>query len=321
MITTQTPTISIVIPIFNEAEVLPLLISRLLEAAPNWEVAYEILFIDDGSSDQSVSIIQNLTASRSNFRIVKLSRNFGHQAAISAGIDHALGKAVILMDGDLQDPPEILREFILKWQEGFDVVYAIRQKRKEGWAKRIAYKVFYRLLKKISNLEIPLDSGDFCLMDRKVVNVIKDQLPENVRFVRGLRTFAGFRQTGLAYERDKRAAGEAKYTFRKLIGLALDGIFGFSLVPLRIASYMGLLIAIPSFLLGIFFIIHRIFDFKIFGYSPTDTPGLASLATGIFFIGGITLIILGIIGEYLGRIYLEVKKRPSYIVDEVIEKK
>ncbi|MCL4143405.1 UNVERIFIED_CONTAM: hypothetical protein GTU68_014834, partial [Idotea baltica] len=149
-----------------------MLISRLLEAAPNWEVPYEIIFVDDGSSDSSVSIIQNLTESRSNFRIVKLSRNFGHQPAISAGIDHALGNAVILMDGDLQDPPEILREFILKWQEGFDVVYAIRQKRKEAWAKKIAYKTFYRLLKTISNLDIPLDSGDFCLMDRKVVNVI-----------------------------------------------------------------------------------------------------------------------------------------------------
>jgi glycosyltransferase involved in cell wall biosynthesis len=188
---------------------------------------------------------------------------------------------------------------------------------KKTGSKKIAYKSFYRLLRWVSELEIPLDSGDFCLMDRKVADVIIHQIPENIRFIRGLRTFAGFKQTGIFIERGKRAAGKSKYRLKALTRLAFDGIFGFSLMPLRIASYMGLIIAIPSFLIGIFFIIHRIFNFKLLGYSPTDTPGLASLATGIFFLGGVTLIILGIIGEYLGRIYLEVKRRPGFIVEEV----
>ena len=308
--------ISIVIPIFNEEEVLPALIARLLAAANGWNRPCEIIFVDDGSEDTSVEVIQNLTLGRANVRLIQLSRNFGHQPAISAGIQAAQGDAIILMDGDLQDPPEVLIQFIEKWEEGYEVVYAIRAKRKENLFKRMSYKLFYRLMNRISNLDIPLDSGDFCLMDRKVVGVLQD-LPENIRFVRGLRTYVGFRQTGLKYERDARAAGKPKYSYRKLYTLALDGIFGFSLMPLRIASYMGLIIAIPSFLLGLFFIVHRIFNFKLFGYSPTDTPGLASLATGIFFLGGVTLIILGIIGEYLGRIYIEVKRRPPYVVKDV----
>lgn len=308
--------ISIVIPIYNEEEVLPQLYTRLLAATASWDHPVEIIFVDDGSSDTSASIIKDLSFGRSNVRLVQFSRNFGHQAAVSAGIGEAQGAAVILMDGDLQDPPEVLIRFIEKWREGFDVVYAIRTKRKENLFKRAAYKLFYRLMNRISKLDIPLDSGDFCLIDRKVVDVLLE-LPENIRFVRGLRTYVGFRQTGLRYERDRRAAGAPKYSYRKLYTLALDGIFGFSLMPLRIASYMGLIIAIPSFLLGIFFIIHRIFDFKLLGYSPTDTPGLASLATGIFFLGGVTLIILGIIGEYLGRIYIEVKRRPPFVIKEI----
>lgn len=308
--------ISIVIPIYNEEAVIPQLYARLLAATEAWNMSFEIIFVDDGSTDTSVAMIRRLSLGRPNIRLVEFSRNFGHQAAVSAGIQAARGDAVILMDGDLQDPPEVLIRFIEKWQEGFDVVYAIRTKRKENWIKRISYKFFYRLMNRISHLDIPLDSGDFCLMDRKVVAVLKN-LPENIRFVRGLRTYAGFRQTGLRYERDRRAAGIPKYSYRKLYTLALDGIFGFSLMPLKIASYMGMIIAVPSFLLGIFFIIHRIFNFKLFGYSPTDTPGLASLATGIFFLGGLTLIILGIIGEYLGRIYIEVKRRPPYIIKEL----
>ena len=311
--------ISIVIPIFDEAEVLPVLIARLLKTAEEWSHEFEIIFVDDGSTDDSIKTIQSLTVGRKNVRIVKLSRNFGHQAAITAGLQQASGQAIIIMDADLQDPPEALDTFITEWKNGNDVVYAIRQNRKENLLKKIAYKGFYRLLSLISDLEIPLDSGDFCLMDRKVVDVLLKELPENIRFIRGLRTFAGFKQTGVKVERGKRAAGKPKYGFKKLMGLAFDGIFGFSLMPLRIASYMGLIIAIPSFLIGTFFIIHRIFNFKLFGYSPTDTPGLASLTTGIFFLGGITLIILGIIGEYLGRIYIEVKRRPAFLVEEVIE--
>lgn len=313
--------ISLVIPVYNEEAVLPLLLARLWAAAPAWGRSYELILVDDGSTDDSVALVRELSRGRPEVKLVRLSRNFGHQAAISAGLKLANGDAVILLDGDLQDPPEVLGQFLEKWEEGFEVVYAIREKRKESLVKRTLYGGFYRLLRAVSDLDIPLDSGDFCLMDRKVVEVLKLELPESIRFVRGLRTFVGFRQIGLKVERDRRAAGESKYGYRELMGLALDGIFGFSLLPLRIASYMGLVIALPSFLLGAFFIVHRIFNFKLFGYSPTDTPGLASLATGIFFLGGVVLIILGIIGEYLGRIYVEVKQRPTFLIREIEEMK
>jgi dolichol-phosphate mannosyltransferase len=308
--------ISIVIPIFNEEETLPILYQRLVSASPLWEEAYEVLLVDDGSHDSSLSLMYEIADRDAHFRIIKLSRNFGHQAAISAGIKYAIGDAVIVMDGDLQDPPEDLPQFLAKWREGYEVVYAVRTKRKEGILKKMAYAAFYRLLKGVSDIDIPLDSGDFCVMDRKVVDALNLDMPENIRFVRGLRAYAGFKQTGVKYERAERAAGEVKYTFKKLMKLAIDGIFGFSLLPLRLAVYLGFIISVPSFFLGVFFVIHRILKFKIFGHSPEDTPGLATLAVGMFFICGVILIILGIVGEYIGRIYIEVKKRPFYIVDK-----
>ncbi len=311
--------ISIVIPIYNEEENLQMLYDRLTGAAPAWKDDYEIVLVDDGSHDRSLEMMRAIVAKDDHFKVVKLSRNFGHQAAISAGLKQTKGDAVIIMDGDLQDPPEELPRFLEKWREGFEVVYAIRTKRKEGIFKKVAYKTFYRLLGWVSEIEIPLDSGDFCVMDRKVVDTLLIKMPEQNRFVRGLRAYAGFKQIGVAYERDKRAAGEAKYTFKKLMQLAIDGLLDFSTFPLRIATYLGFLIAIPSFFMGIFFIFHRILNFKILGYSPEDTPGLATLAVGLFFLSGVMLIILGIIGEYLGRIYKEVKRRPFFIVDELIE--
>jgi len=313
--------ISIVIPIYNEEENLDMLQQRITEAAPGWEDDYEVVLVDDGSRDRSAEMMRRMADQDEHFRIISLSRNFGHQAAISAGIKAAEGDCVVVMDGDLQDPPEELHRFLAKWREGYDVVFAIRTKRKEGFFKRTAYKSFYRLLGGISDIEIPLDSGDFCVMDRKVVDVLNQEMPERSRFVRGLRAYAGFRQIGISYEREARHAGEAKYTFQKLVKLALDGIFDFSTFPLRLATYLGFIIAIPSFLAGIFFIVHRIFDFKVLGYSPTDTPGLASLAVGMFFLGGVMLLIMGILGEYLGRIYYEVKQRPFYIVREEYSQK
>ncbi|MEM7655099.1 MAG: glycosyltransferase family 2 protein, partial [Bacteroidota bacterium] len=202
--------ISLIIPIFNEEEVLPQLLARLWAVADQWNRPYEIILVDDGSTDASVSLIRTLAKGRPEVKLLHLSRNFGHQAAISAGLQIALGAAVILLDGDLQDPPEVLEEFIAKWEEGYEVVYAIRTKRKEGPFKRLMYKGFYRILRRISDLDIPLDSGDFCLMDHKVVEVLRKELPESIRFVRGLRTFAGFRQIGLKVERDPRAAGQPK---------------------------------------------------------------------------------------------------------------
>ncbi|MFN4854840.1 MAG: glycosyltransferase family 2 protein [Bacteroidota bacterium] len=310
--------ISIVIPLFNEEENVNQLYRRLTAAAPLWQDNYEILFVDDGSSDNTISLLKDICLTDKHIKIVKLSRNYGHQAAISAGIKNAKGDAVVIMDGDLQDPPEELPKFLAKWREGYHVVYAIRTKRKEGFFKKVAYKSFYRLLKVISNIDIPLDSGDFCVMDKKVVKVLNNDITEQSRFVRGLRAYSGFKQIGIEYERAERAAGEVKYTFKKLMKLAIDGLLDFSTFPLRIATYLGLFISLPSFFIGIFFIIHRIFNFKILGYSPSDTPGLASLAVGVFFIGGVILLILGIIGEYIGRIYFEVKRRPFYIVEEII---
>jgi glycosyltransferase involved in cell wall biosynthesis len=309
--------ISVVIPLFNEEENVHHLYQRLTAASPSWEDEYEIIFVDDGSYDDTLLHLKELSKGDSRIKAIKLSRNFGHQAAITAGIKHAKGDAVVVMDGDLQDPPEKLSLFLNKWREGYHVVYAVRTKRKEGFFKKICYKVFYRLLKMVSDINIPLDSGDFCVMDKKVVRVLNTEMIEHARFVRGLRAYAGFKQVGVAYERDKRAAGEVKYTFKKLMKLAIDGLLDFATFPLKLATYIGFIIAIPSFIAGFFFVIHRIFNFRFLGYTPADTPGLASLAVGVFFLGGVILIILGIMGEYIGRIYFEVKRRPFYIIDEI----
>ncbi|AWV99680.1 glycosyltransferase family 2 protein [Arcticibacterium luteifluviistationis] len=313
--------ISIVIPIFNEEENIPNLYARLTAAAPSWKEDYEIVLVDDGSSDGSLEIMTDLIEKDSRVRLIKLSRNFGHQPAISAGIQEAKGDAVVIMDGDLQDPPEELYRFLDKWREGYQVVYAIRTKRKEGFFKKIAYATFYRMLAAISEIDIPLDSGDFCVMDRKVVNAIVKEMPEQIRFVRGLRAYAGFKQIGVKYERAERAAGEVKYTFKKLMELALDGLFGFSNVPLRLATYFGFIIAIPSFIVGFFFVLHRMIGFKVLGHTPAEIPGTTTLTVGMYFLGGVTLIILGILGEYIGRIYIEVKRRPFFVIDEIIENK
>jgi len=312
--------ISIVIPLFNEEANVDHIYKRLLASSKSWKENYEIIFVDDGSFDNTLFLLKELCKLDPNVKIIKLSRNFGHQAAISAGIRKTKGDAVIIMDGDLQDPPEELHKFLDKWREGYHVVFAIRRKRKENIFKRSAYSIFYRVLHLISDINIPLDSGDFCIMDKKVVKILNDEMQEYHRFVRGLRAYAGFKQIGIEYERSERAAGEVKYTYRKLIKLAIDGLLDFSVFPLRIATYIGFAFAFPSFIIGLFFIIHRILNFKFLGYSPSDTPGLASLAVGIFFLGGIILIILGVIGEYIGRIYSEVKKRPFYIIEEIYQK-
>jgi dolichol-phosphate mannosyltransferase len=309
--------ISIVIPLFNEEENVNHLYKRLTDSSSSWKEDYEVIFVDDGSYDDTLLLLREICTKDIHIKAIKLSRNFGHQAAISAGIMHAKGNAVIILDGDLQDPPEELPRFLDKWREGYHVVFAIRKKRKENFFKILLYKIFYRLLRLISDINIPLDSGDFCVMDKKVVRVLNNEMIEHSRFVRGLRAYAGFKQIGIEYERAERAAGEPKYTFRKLMKLAIDGLLDFSTFPLRIATYLGFAIAIPSFIVGLFFVIHRIFNFKFLGYSPSDTPGLASLAVGVFFLGGVIMIILGVIGEYIGRIYFEVKKRPFYIIDEI----
>jgi len=312
--------ISVVLPVHNEVEVLPQVLDRLHRAARQWQDDYELIFVDDGSTDGSLELLIDAARQDARIRVIKLSRNFGHQAAISAGLQQARGAAVAVMDADLQDPPEDLTRFLEKWREGYEVIYGIRRGRKEGLLKRFAYALFYRILHMISDIEIPVDAGDFCVMDRKVVDAMQLGFPEQVRFMRGLRAYAGFRQCGIEYERHQRAGGTASYDFKSLMKLAIDGLFGFSMVPLRLASYLGFFIAIPSFLVGIYFIIHRVVGFKVFGHTAKETPGLATLAVGLFFLSGLMLIILGIMGEYLGRIYIEVKRRPLYVVDYVFSR-
>jgi len=300
------PVISVVVPLFNEQENLAELHRRLDAVLRSLDVPYEILLVDDGSRDETPGLIAALASRDRHVAALHLSRNFGHQAAVSAGIDHARGQAVVVMDGDLQDPPEALPHFVQTWREGFEVVYGVRQRRKEGLLKRLGYFGFYRILGAISDLDIPLDSGDFCLMDRRVVDVLK-HLPERMRFVRGLRSFAGFRQTGLVYDRAAREAGQPKYTFGALILLAVDGLISFSSYPLRLVTYLGIVtIGVALALL--------VFVLRDAWVHQTAPRGWASTLVTVLFMGSIQLFSLGIIGEYIRLIFLETKGRPTYIV-------
>ena len=303
--------ISLVFPVYNEEEVLPLLYDRVCRIIQELEYEVEVILINDGSHDSSLSLLQEFHKQDSRFKVIDFARNFGHQIAITAGIDFASGDAVILLDADLQDPPELLPRFLKKWEEGYQVVYAVRKTRQEHVLKRAAYSSFYRILQKISNIPIPLDSGDFCLMDRQVIDTLKSMRERN-RFVRGLRSWSGFRQIGLEYDRDKRQAGEVKYTMTRLMKLALDGIISFSYFPLQIASYTGFTVSIISFL-GILVYLYKKL---IVGGEPQGFPTLVIL---VLFMGGIQLLSLGIIGEYIGRIYDEVKQRPIYVIRKVYD--
>lgn len=298
--------ISLVFPVYNEEEVLPMLYERVRRALTQLPYEVEVILVNDGSRDRSLELMTRYHQEDSRFKIVDFSRNFGHQVAITAGMDAAGGDAVILMDADLQDPPELLPQFLKTWEDGYHVVYAVRKTRQEHALKQFAYRAFYRILQKISNIPIPLDSGDFCLMDRVVVDTIKS-MDERHRFVRGLRSWVGFRQIGLEYDRDKRQAGEVKYTFSKLMKLALDGIFSFSYFPLQLASYTGFAVSGLSFFAIAVYLYKKLFV----GHEPQGFP---TLVTVVLFLGGIQLISLGVIGEYIGRIYDEVKRRPTYIV-------
>lgn len=302
--------ISVVIPVFNEQDVLPQLYERVNKVLAELTDSYEVIFINDGSTDYSLATLKEFSANDKRAKILSFSRNFGHQVAISAGLNFSSGLCVAVMDGDLQDPPELLKTFIKKWKAGYHVVYAVRKKRKEGILKRMAYKIYYRLLRKVSGIGIPLDSGDFCLMDRKVVDLL-NSLPERNRFVRGLRSWVGFRQVGVEYDRDARHAGKPKYTFSKLLRLGIDGLISFSYLPLKVAIYLGLTISLLSIGYALYIAICRI----VLG---TTVEGWTSIVVGISFLSGIQLLVLGFIGEYIGRIFDEVKRRPLYILSESI---
>ena len=305
--------LSLVIPCFNEEEVLPRLFERVTAAADGLGCRWEVNCVDDGSTDGTWQLLAQQHQRDPRWRAASFARNFGHQTAVTAGLDISRGNVVAVLDADLQDPPEQLRSFLEKWAEGYDVVYAIRRKRKENALKRAGYWFFYRLMSKMVPFELPLDSGDFCVMDRRVVDVL-NAMPERARFVRGLRAWAGFKQTGIVYERAARAAGAPKYTLRKLFRLAWDGLFSFSTVPLRFMSYMGFWISFLSLMGMLFTLVQRIFaeQFKRFGLQPV--PGFATVVISILFLGGVQLLCLGILGEYIGRIYEEVKQRPRWVI-------
>ena len=308
----QAKTVSIVIPVFNEQDVFPQLIERLGSALKSLKPGIEIIFVNDGSTDHSRSLINAAAQNDESICGIHLSRNFGHQSAVSAGLAHTTGDIVVVMDADLQDPPELICEMVARIEAGDDVVYAVRRTRQEGALKVACYKIFYRILKYVSNLDIPLDSGDFAAMDRRVVNIIND-MPEYNRFIRGIRSYAGFKQSAIYYDRDSRAAGEPKYNFFGLLKLAGDGVFAFSEYPLRLASFAGAVVALFSFIGGVSLLFWRLF-------SEQQLPGFATLAVSIFFLGGVQLICIGVLGEYVGRIYNEVKKRPTYIVESKVGK-
>jgi glycosyltransferase involved in cell wall biosynthesis len=301
--------LSVVCPAFQEEEVLPLFhadLSRTL-ASLSKEFVLEVIYIDDGSTDGTLQAMRQIAASDRRVRYLSFSRNFGHQAAVTAGLDHARGAAVVVLDGDLQDPPEVIPELVERWREGFDVAFAVRTKRKEGPVKRAGYFAFYRLLRAVADLDIPLDTGDFCLMDRRVVDSL-NRLPERGRFVRGLRTFVGFRQVGVSYERDARYAGVPKYTLRKLAGLALDGVVNFSGFPVRAVGGLGVLLT----LLGAGLLAGCGVAWAV-GSPPA---GWTAVLAAVVFLSGVQIGCVGVVGLYVLKIFTEAKRRPSYIVDE-----
>jgi len=301
--------VSVVIPIFNESTNISVLVERLTSTLSIYH-AFEVVFVNDGSSDDSESIIISHCVRNESIKLISLSRNFGHQLAISAGIANATGDIVFIMDGDLQDPPEIIPDFINKWREGWDVVYAVRKKRKENVFKKTAYFIFYRILKALTPFEIPLDSGDFALMDKKVVAILQ-KFPERNRFVRGLRSWVGFKQIGLEYERAARFSGTPKYTLGKLIKLAYDGLTSFSAIPLKLAMALGVCCTIGAFIAVAVLIV-----LKLSG--RIELQGWSSLMVVILFMSGLQFILIGILGEYIGRISEEVKKRPQYLIAEKV---
>lgn len=304
--------LSIVIPIYCEEENLPELYGRLVKSLDPLGRSFEVIFVNDHSRDRSLEIMREMNARDPRIRVISFSRNFGHQIAITAGMQFATGDSVILMDGDLQDPPEVLSDLIKKKEaENWDIVYAVRRKRKESLLIRAMYSGFYRLLRGMSYVDIPLDSGDFCIMSRRVVDQL-NKIPERNRFVRGLRSWVGFRQTGMEYERAARNAGEPKYNFRSLFSLALDGMISFSFIPLRVSTLLGMALSTVGMLYALYIAALRMMG-KFEGIQ-----GWSTLVVAVLILGGVQLIMLGIIGEYLGRIYEEIKGRPQYIVESAI---
>lgn len=304
------PRYSLVIPIFNEEAVLPLLIRRIVALLDALDAPAEAIFVDDGSTDTSVIYLRGMVAEEPRFRLIELSRNFGHQIAITAGMDAAAGEAVVVMDADLQDPPEVVLQLVEKWKEGYEIVYARRMRREgETWFKRLTASIFYRLLEKMTSVDIPRDVGDFRLIGRKALDTFK-QMPERNRFVRGMFGWMGFKQTAVSFERPARAAGETKYPFWKMLRLAVHGVIGFSEKPLRMALWAGLAISGVAALLGLFAVASWAFSFGV-------VQGWTSTVVIVSFLSGINLFMTGIVGLYVGGIHSEIKRRPLYVIDRL----
>lgn len=305
------PKYSFIIPIYNEEETIPEMHSRVSAVMERMDGPVELILVNDGSRDRSLKLLRELHEKDPRVCYLSLARNFGHQVAVTAGLNFARGQVIVILDADLQDPPELIPDMVEKWRQGYKLVYAQRLRRhKEGWFKRFTAYAFYRILKKLADVDIPTDTGDFCLMDRQVVDVL-NSMPERNRYIRGLRSWVGFQQTSIMFERDPRFAGEVKYTFRKSLALAVNGLVSFSRVPLRLSTYVGLLAAVIAVLMGLLVIYWRIFV----PHSPLT--GFTIILVAIFFLGAVQLVSIGILGEYVGRIHEEVKSRPLYTVAEV----
>lgn len=302
--------ISLVLPIHNEEGNIRELCDRskkVLSELGN----YEIIFVNDGSRDNSLEILADICEKDKNIKLIDFSRNFGHQMAITAGIKNASGQSVVVMDSDLQDPPEVIRDLFAKWREGFEVVQAKRKTRKDGLIKKITAFIFYRIMKRLASVDITEDAGDFYLMDRRAVKAM-NEIEESSRFMRGLVGWVGFKRTHIFFDRTDRKSGKTAYSFKKMIKLAIDGITSFSHLPLKLATYLGLLSVLIGFVLGVYAIYQKIY------FPQTTAQGWTSLILTVLFLGGIQLMMLGMIGEYIGRIYTETKKRPLYIVKQKI---
>lgn len=306
----QQPKLGLIIPCYNEEVVLPQLLAGLEQMRQEASCAIHVLFIDDGSRDRTFELITQASVKDPGIACLRFSRNFGHQTAVAAGLRYVEGDVIGVLDADLQDPPAVMLKMVEQWRAGYDVVYGVRQNRKEGVLLRGAYALFYRLLKRVANVELPLDAGDFCVMDRRVVDCLK-RMPEHAPFIRGLRGWVGFKQTGFPYDRAARVGGESKYDFSKLLNLAVQGLVSFSSVPLRLATWFGLFASAVGFCLMFWALVSALVLDKV-------PPGWASLAVMVLFFGGVQLIVMGIIGEYVGRIFDEVKNRPHFIIDSSV---
>ena len=308
-VSSPAPTYSVVIPVYNEQESLPELHRRLLAVLPELDGDAEVILVDDGSTDLGHLMMVELHRGDPRFKVAQLARNFGHQLAITAGIDLARGDAVIVMDGDLQHPPELLPELAARWRDGYEVVYGVMADRPEGWFKRTTAKIYYRVLRRLASVDIPSASGDFRLADRRVITAFR-AMPEQNRFVRGMFAWLGFRQIGVSYAAPPRHGGKSKYTVRKMVRLATDGLLSFSTKPLRLVLDIGFIVSISAFFFGIGTLISKFAGAFL-------VPGWLTIILVVTFIGGIQLIVIGVVGEYVGRVYDEVKARPLYLVREL----